>query len=190
MNAKDDYQSIHHLIFFEVSLVSPPWMSSELRPLSRKLMAIFPFPKTLLSPSSVATAVSQCVIFQSVDLDIDTPAFLYKIVPLLSQSSHPLPANISEESYDALVNRIQFGGDEVVKAKGGAGSATLSMAYAGAEFASKILRAITGEKGIVAPTYVSVAADTVGGSALTKELGEELAFFSSNVEFDVRFFFS
>jgi malate dehydrogenase len=62
------------------------------------------------------------------------------------------------------------------------------MAYAGAEFASKILRAINGEKGIVAPTYVSVAADTVGGSALTKELGEELAFFSSNVEFGVRFF--
>jgi malate dehydrogenase len=105
------------------------------------------------------------------------------IVPLLSQSSHPLPSNITKESYDTLVNRIQFGGDEVVKAKNGTGSATLSMAYAGAEFASKILRAINGEKGIVAPTYVSVAADTVGGSALTKELGEELAFFSSNVEF-------
>jgi len=26
---------------------------------------------------------------------------------------------------------VQFGGDEVVEAKGGAGSATLSMAYAG-----------------------------------------------------------
>ena len=114
--------------------------------------------------------------------------FLHKIVPLLSQSSHPLPSDISKESYDALVNRIQFGGDEVVKAKGGAGSATLSMAYAGAEFASKILRAIAGEKGIVAPTYVSVAADTAGGSALTKELGVELAFFSSNVEFGVCFF--
>lgn len=28
-----------------------------------------------------------------------------------------------------MVKRIQFGGDEVVKAKDGAGSATLSMAY-------------------------------------------------------------
>jgi len=99
------------------------------------------------------------------------------IVPLLSQSSHPLPSSITKESYDTLVNRIQFGGDEVVKAKNGTGSATLSMAYAGAEFASKIIRAINGEKGIVAPTYVSVAADAEGGSALTKELGEELAFF-------------
>jgi malate dehydrogenase len=35
----------------------------------------------------------------------------------------------SEEKYKAVVNRIQFGGDEVVKAKDGAGSATLSMAY-------------------------------------------------------------
>ena len=64
------------------------------------------------------------------------------------------------------------------------------MAYAGAEFASKILRAITGEKGIVAPSYVSVAADATGGSALTEELGEELAFFSSNVELGVRLSFS
>jgi len=105
------------------------------------------------------------------------------IVPLLSQSSHPLPSNISKESYDTLVKRIQFGGDEVVKAKDGAGSATLSMAYAGAEFASKIIRAITGEKGIVAPSYVSVAADPKGGEILSKELGEKMAFFSSNVEF-------
>jgi len=105
------------------------------------------------------------------------------IVPLLSQSSHPLPSSLSKEAYDTLVNRIQFGGDEVVKAKNGAGSATLSMAYAGAEFTAKIIRAVRGEKGIVAPSYVSVEADAAGGAALTKELGEELAFFSSNIEF-------
>jgi len=103
------------------------------------------------------------------------------IVPLLSQSSHPLP-ELSQGAYDALVNRIQFGGDEVVKAKNGAGSATLSMAYAGAEFAEKVIRAFKGEKGIVAPSFVSLAADPSGGDALTKELGQELEFFSSNVE--------
>ena len=79
-----------------------------------------------------------------------------KIVPLLSQSTHPLPSGFAKDDLDALVNRIQFGGDEVVKAKNGAGSATLSMAYAGAEFAAKVIRALNGEKGIVAPTYVSV----------------------------------
>ena len=111
-------------------------------------------------------------------------------MPLLSQSSHPLPSSLSKDSHDTLVNRIQFGGDEVVKAKNGAGSATLSMAYAGAEFAAKVLRALNGEKGIVAPSYVSVAADASGSATLTKELGQELAFFSSNVELGVRFFHS
>jgi len=96
-----------------------------------------------------------------------------------------LPPNFSKEDYDKLVNRIQFGGDEVVKAKDGAGSATLSMAYAGAEFAKKILRALKGEQGIVAPSYVSLEADPSGASLLKKDLDQELAYFSSNVEFGV-----
>lgn len=103
------------------------------------------------------------------------------IVPLLSQSSHPLPSGLSKESYETLVKRIQFGGDEVVKAKDGAGSATLSMAYAGAEFAAKILRAVKGEKGIITPSYVSLEADAAG-KQLAKELETPLTFFSANVE--------
>ena len=54
------------------------------------------------------------------------------IVPLLSQTAEG--KSIVEkggEDLAALVKRIQFGGDEVVKAKDGAGSATLSMAYGG-----------------------------------------------------------
>lgn len=51
------------------------------------------------------------------------------IVPLFSKATPSL--SIPADKYDALVNRVQFGGDEVVKAKDGAGSATLSMAYAG-----------------------------------------------------------
>jgi malate dehydrogenase len=89
------------------------------------------------------------------------------IVPLFSQSSHPdLSAN------DALINRVQFGGDEVVKAKDGAGSATLSMAMAGARMADSILRANNGEKGVVEPTFVD--------SPLYKDQG--IDFFSSKVE--------
>lgn len=51
------------------------------------------------------------------------------ILPLFSQVTPSV--TIPDDKYDALVNRVQFGGDEVVKAKDGAGSATLSMAYAG-----------------------------------------------------------
>lgn len=49
------------------------------------------------------------------------------IVPLLSQIS--LGKDVKGEEYKALVKRIQFGGDEVVQAKAGTGSATLSMGY-------------------------------------------------------------
>jgi malate dehydrogenase len=51
------------------------------------------------------------------------------IVPLFSQVKPSVA--IPDDKYDTLVNRVQFGGDEVVKAKDGNGSATLSMAYAG-----------------------------------------------------------
>jgi malate dehydrogenase len=91
----------------------------------------------------------------------------HTIVPLFSQSNHPdLSANAE------LVHRVQFGGDEVVKAKDGAGSATLSMAMAGARFADSVLRAADGEKGVVEPTFVD--------SPLYKDQGIE--FFSSKVE--------
>jgi len=68
------------------------------------------------------------------------------ILPLLSQIEG---AKFSEDELAALTNRIQFGGDEVVKAKDGAGSATLSMAYAGARFTSRLLDAMMGEKDVV-----------------------------------------
>lgn len=112
------------------------------------------------------------------------------IIPLLSQSSHPIPSSLDKAGVDALVNRIQFGGDEVVKAKDGAGSATLSMAAAGAEFAEKVLRAIGGEKGIVSPSYVNLLADAEGGAVIKKEIGKDLAYFSSRVELGVRAFLS
>jgi malate dehydrogenase len=59
------------------------------------------------------------------------------------------------------------------------------MAYAGAEFASKVLRAIKGEKGIVAPSYVNLAADKSGGDALKKDIGKDLEYFSANIELGV-----
>lgn len=91
------------------------------------------------------------------------------IVPLLSQSNHP---DIDGQTRDGLVNRIQFGGDEVVKAKDGAGSATLSMAFAGARFAESLLKAAQGVKGVVEPTFVD--------SPFFKDQG--IDFFASKVE--------
>ncbi|KAG6910170.1 Malate dehydrogenase, cytoplasmic [Tephrocybe rancida] len=95
------------------------------------------------------------------------------IVPLLSQTA--LGKAVVGEPWAALVHRIQFGGDEVVKAKDGAGSATLSMAYAGAKFTNSLLRGLNGEKGVVTPTFVK--------SPLFADKGIE--FFASNVELGV-----
>merc|ERR1712066_193107 len=82
------------------------------------------------------------------------------IVPLLSQSNPG--ATFSDEERDALTHRIMFGGDEVVKAKAGGGSATLSMAFAGAEFADKVMAAMSGEKGITECTFVDT--DKIAGA--------------------------
>ncbi|KAF8312453.1 NAD-malate dehydrogenase [Clavulina sp. PMI_390] len=94
------------------------------------------------------------------------------IVPLLSQSEVGAKVDQTSQEWKDLVYRIQFGGDEVVKAKDGAGSATLSMAYAAAKFTHALLRAVGGEKGVVTPSFVE--------SPLYADQG--VTFFSSNVE--------
>lgn len=90
------------------------------------------------------------------------------IVPLLSQAGYSLEG----KERDDFVFRVQYGGDEVVKAKDGGGSATLSMAMAGARFAESLLKAAQGEKGVIEPTFVD--------SPLYKDQGIE--FFSSKIE--------
>lgn len=95
------------------------------------------------------------------------------IVPLFSQAKPSV--NIPADKLDALVNRVQFGGDEVVKAKDGAGSATLSMAYAGFRFAESVIKAMKGEKGIVEPTFVYLPG-VPGGEEIQKQTGVD--FFS------------
>ena len=73
------------------------------------------------------------------------------ILPLYSQVEG---MNVTEEELNALTVRTQFGGDEVVQAKAGAGSATLSMAYAGFIFVENILKAMAGESDVVQCAFV------------------------------------
>jgi len=91
------------------------------------------------------------------------------ILPLLSQVAPKV--SFTKEELDALTNRIQFGGDEVVKAKAGTGSATLSMAYAGAEFTYSVLRGLKGEKGVIAPAFVKSSVTSAEYFASKVELG-------------------
>jgi len=99
------------------------------------------------------------------------------IVPLFSQAKPAV--KIPADKLTDLIKRVQFGGDEVVKAKDGAGSATLSMAYAGYRFAEKVLRGLKGEQGIVEPSFVYLPG-VPGGEAIAKETGVD--FFSVPIQ--------
>ena len=74
------------------------------------------------------------------------------ILPLLSQAEPKV--EFDDATAAALTERIQNAGTEVVEAKAGAGSATLSMAYAAARFAESVLAARAGEKNVVECTFV------------------------------------
>ncbi|XP_050458506.1 malate dehydrogenase, mitochondrial [Cataglyphis hispanica] len=74
------------------------------------------------------------------------------IIPLISQCTPSV--SFPDDQLKALTERIQEAGTEVVKAKAGTGSATLSMAYAGARFGLSLIRALNGESGIVECSYV------------------------------------
>jgi malate dehydrogenase len=72
------------------------------------------------------------------------------IIPLLSTSGY----TFSEEERAKLVRRIQYGGDEVVEAKAGGGSATLSMAFAAVSFFNDFCKGLEGKELVKLVAYV------------------------------------
>jgi len=66
------------------------------------------------------------------------------ILPLFSQDK--TAASIDKEKIPELDKKVQDAGTVVVEAKGGKGSATLSMAYAGARFGSSVLAGLQGRR--------------------------------------------
>ncbi|MGP7972700.1 malate dehydrogenase, partial [Proteus mirabilis] len=72
------------------------------------------------------------------------------ILPLLSQVAG---VSFTDEEVAALTKRIQNAGTEVVEAKAGGGSATLSMGQAAARFGLSLIRALNGEKDVIECTY-------------------------------------
>ncbi|KAL1325509.1 hypothetical protein HN51_035578 [Arachis hypogaea] len=74
------------------------------------------------------------------------------ILPLFSQATPK--ANLDHDVIVALTKRTQDGGTEVVEAKAGKGSATLSMAYAGALFADACLKGLNGVPDVVECSFV------------------------------------
>jgi len=73
------------------------------------------------------------------------------ILPLMAQIPD---VSFSESEIAALTKRIQNAGTEVVEAKAGGGSATLSMGQAAARFGLSLVRAMQGESNVVECAYV------------------------------------
>ncbi|KAH6621994.1 malate dehydrogenase [Boeremia exigua] len=101
------------------------------------------------------------------------------ILPLFSQSQPSV--ELTKEQLDAITYRVQFGGDEIVKSKAGAGSATTCMAYAGFRFAQAIIKASKGETGIVEAAYVYLPG-VPGGDAIARNL--KVDYFAVPLKFD------
>ncbi|VFQ69137.1 unnamed protein product [Cuscuta campestris] len=130
-------------------------------------------PKRLLGVTKLDVVRANTFVAEVLGLDpreVDIPVVGghagVTILPLLSQVKPPCSLSPEETSY--LTSRIQNGGTEVVEAKAGAGSATLSMAYAAVKFADACLRGLRGDAGVVECAFVA--------SQVT-----ELPFFASKV---------
>ncbi|CCE87281.1 Piso0_005828 [Millerozyma farinosa CBS 7064] len=103
------------------------------------------------------------------------------IVPLYSVGeSKKFYEKLSAEKKKELIHRVQFGGDEVVQAKNGAGSATLSMAYAGYKLAEAIITAQSSSS-VVECTFLNLDS-SIKGAAEAKKLVKDLEYFSLPVK--------
>ncbi|KAL5988360.1 hypothetical protein ACLOJK_036124 [Asimina triloba] len=117
-------------------------------------------PKRLLGVTTLDVVRANTFVAEVLGIDpreVDVPVVGghsgVTILPLLSQVK-PSSSFTAEEIY-YLTDRIQNGGTEVVQAKAGTGSATLSMAYAAAKFADACMRGLRGDAGIVECSFVA-----------------------------------
>jgi len=102
--------------------------------------------------------------FQKLDVDqVNCPVLGghsgVTILPAISQCKPAV--KFSPEDLKKITERIQEAGTEVVKAKAGTGSATLSMAFAAARFATSVLEALGGKSNVIECTFVK--SDAVKG---------------------------
>ncbi|KAL8123567.1 malate dehydrogenase, chloroplastic-like [Apium graveolens] len=131
-------------------------------------------PKKLFGVTTLDVVRANTFVAQKKNLrliDVDVPVIGghagITILPLLSKSKPSV--SFSDEEVQELTVRIQNAGTEVVEAKAGAGSATLSMAYAAARFVESSLRALDGDTDVYECAFVQ--------SELT-----ELPYFASRIK--------
>ncbi|KAG0673269.1 hypothetical protein C6P40_002875 [Pichia californica] len=98
------------------------------------------------------------------------------IVPIINSWIKNFKKGESDEEYLKLIQRVQFGGDEVVKAKDGKGSATLSMATAAYRFINNLIDAI--KKNIKVKEVAFVKIDDLNCVNIPDYVTKHLEYFS------------
>ncbi|MBA0740977.1 hypothetical protein Gogos_014156, partial [Gossypium gossypioides] len=116
-------------------------------------------PKKLFGVTTLDVVRANTFVAQKKNLkliDVDVPVIGghagITILPLLSKTKPTV--SFTDEEVEQLTVRIQNAGTEVVEAKAGAGSATLSMAYAAARFVESSLRALDGDGDVYECSFV------------------------------------
>jgi malate dehydrogenase len=134
-------------------------------------------PKKLFGVSTLDVVRAQTFIGElknvdpaNVHIDVIGGHSAETMVPVLSQLKG---LTFSDDEAKKLTEKIKEAGTAVVNAKAGAGSATLSMAYAAYRFTNSVVKAIQGEKGIVECAYVQVENMEVDFFGLPVEIGKE-----------------
>ncbi|VEU22340.1 DEKNAAC103530 [Brettanomyces naardenensis] len=94
------------------------------------------------------------------------------IVPVLNSWASSLPSSV----YDTLLHRVQYGGDEVVKAKNGRGSATLSMATAGYRFVSHLVEALADD--LIVDEVAFIKFDELPAKGIPNIVSSQISYFS------------
>lgn len=116
-------------------------------------------PKKLFGVTTLDVVRANTFVAQKKNLkliDVDVPVIGghagITILPLLSKTRPSV--TFTDEEVEELTVRIQNAGTEVVEAKAGAGSATLSMAYGAARFVESSLRALDGDGDVYECAFV------------------------------------
>ena len=92
------------------------------------------------------------------------------ILPLLSQVKG---VTFTDNEIESLTKRIQNAGTEVVEAKAGGGSATLSMGQAASRFCLSLVKALQGNNNVIECSYVEGSGENARFFAQPIKLGKE-----------------
>ncbi|EER12974.1 malate dehydrogenase, putative [Perkinsus marinus ATCC 50983] len=108
-------------------------------------------PKKLLGVSLLDTIRAETFVAKELKTDVNKVTIPviggHAGVTIMPWFSHATPkVDFDEATLTALDNHVQGAGTDVVNAKAGAGSATLAMAYAAAEFVEVVIRGMHGEQ--------------------------------------------